>query len=761
MEGTPSRVMDRRTVALSEDDVFVRQELASAARKLAEARLTAEVVAEQSDSAQFDPDLWSELVKLGWLEACLDGAGPVVTAGLFEELGRALYPGPFFSTVALAGPCLGDDDRAEVMSGSSICTLAWRETDGMTSLADTEHLTTMAVESGGTWAITGTKRGVPDAGIAGAAVVVAATASGPGLFLVDLDGITVEAENGIDPSRRESTLRFQATPARLVRPIDETTGVLTSVQLNAQVAAAYEAIGVAERVLSEIVAYASTRVQFGKPIGAFQAVSAPLADAFVDIELARALAGWAALAVAEGDADADIACAAAKSEAAQAAIRTCERAIQASGAIGFSWEYLLHRYLRRAMWLDAFEGSATERRASIAKALIDDGRVPRTVELFDDDVAAAFRQEARAWIDQNLPTAARGSDLIASMEEYDAVRENWRVLMCRHGGLVAHWPSEHGGTGASDVITAIFREEAIRSHPRVSHGDCGVDLVAPLLMTYGTDDQKHRFLGPIRDEQEIWTQGFSEPNAGSDLASLSTRAVRDGDDWIMNGTKTWSTYAPVAQWIFVLARTDPEATRHRGISCFLVDATTPGIEIRPIRDIAGGIEFAEIFFTDVRVPQANMLGGENQGWGVAVMTLAHERVIESYEDIGELGFVVDRLLDQMRASADVDALARDRLARIWTRFQAVRLVQYSCVLALQGSDAPPSESEIVKLVWSEVAQDAARLGLELFGQSPDAPGAQFWQWDYLNARSLTIYAGTSEIIRSVVAERVLGLPRSR
>jgi alkylation response protein AidB-like acyl-CoA dehydrogenase len=344
--------------------------------------------------------------------------------------------------------------------------------------------------------------------------------------------------------------------------------------------------------------------------------------------------------------------------------------------------------------------------------------------------------------------------------------------MCESGSLVAHWPVEYGGAGASDVITAIFREEAIKAHPRVSHGDCGVDLVAPLLMRYGSDAQKRRFLEPIRNETEIWTQGFSEPNAGSDLASLKTRAVKDGDDWVMNGMKTWSTYAPVADWIFLLARTDPQASRHRGISCFLVEVASPGIEIRPIRDIAGTVEFAEIFFTDVRVPAENMLGGENEGWGVAVMTLAHERVIESYEDIGELGFMFDRLLDGLRervrseGSASVGELVRDRVAELWCRFQAVRLVQYRCVLALEGSDTPPSESEIVKLGWSEVAQHVARLGLEVFASSPGgAPeyetGAAFWEWEYLNSRSLTIYAGTSEIIRSVVAERVLGLPRSR
>ena len=204
----------------------------------------------------------------------------------------------------------------------------------------------------------------------------------------------------------------------------------------------------------------------------------------------------------------------------------------------------------------------------------------------------------------------------------------------------------------------------------------------------------------------------------------------------------------------------------------MVDAKSQGVEIRPIRDISGDCEFGEIFFTDVLVPEANMLGGVNEGWGVAVMTLAHERVIESYEDIGELGFVFDRLLDGVRAESMLvggelgDSLLGDRIAKLWCQLQAVRLVQYRCVLALEHSDTPPSESEIVKLVWSEIAQDVATLGLELFGSSTNrsaatAGTAEYWNWNYLVARSLTIYAGTSEIIKSVVAERVLGLPRSR
>lgn len=752
---------------LSEDDEFVRSELGDAARRLFEARLPLDVLAEQSDNGSADLGLWEEMHGLGWVEAALDPGGLVTCSNLLEECGRALYRGPLFSSGFLAAECLPPTDRIALLDDRRTFTMAWMELSGMRGLRDASSVQAIAHRSGDQWQVTGVKTAVPDADMADEAVVVAATDEGPCLLGVPLHDSMLSPLFGLDPTRREFSVTLAAADARLLHGADTALDVLRRARNSALIAVAWEALGLAARALELIVAHACGRAQFGRAIGSFQAVANPLADAYVDIQLARSLTLWAAIAVRGGESDADLAAEAAKWSAAKAAVRTCERAIQVAGAIGFSWEFALHRFLRRALWIESFEEHGNVALQGVAHRLIDERSDPRTVELFDDPAAATFRFQVRDWVQQSLPTQARGLELISSMEEFDQRRQEWRVLMRETGGLTAHWPTEFGGQGASDVITAVFREEAIRAHPRVSHGDCGVDLVAPLLMRYGTEQQKARFLQSIKDERGIWTQGFSEPNAGSDLASLTTRATWDGASWIVNGTKTWSTYAPVADWIFVLARTDPQANRHRGISCLLVDARSPGVEVRPIRDIAGGLEFAEIFFTDVRVPEENLLGEVNDGWSVAVMTLAHERVIESYEDIGELGFVIDRLLDGLRdhvarhGAGSIDASIRQSFAEIWCRYQAVRLVQYACVLALEGTNAPPSESEIVKLVWSETAQDAARLGLTLFGSAEFGGQVDFWRWNYFNARSLTIYAGTSEIIRSVVAERVLGLPRSR
>jgi alkylation response protein AidB-like acyl-CoA dehydrogenase len=564
---------------------------------------------------------------------------------------------------------------------------------------------------------------------------------------------------------------MQRVPARPITSGQEALSAITRMRIRALLAVAHESLGLAERILADSVNHACARVQFGRAIGAFQAISVPLADCYVEIATARALAQWAVTSVEAGDRHANLATEIAKTFCAEAAVHTAEVASQVFGAIAFTWEHHLHRYLRRALFNEQFEIAPREHCRRLARTLIDEADVPLTVELMDDNGAAAFRMEVRGWIADRLPTAARGAELIADPEAFERVKTAWQREMEQSGNLVAHWPVEWGGRGAGPITTAIFRGEAIRAHPRVSHGDGGEDLVAPLIMEYGTSEQKARYLGPIREETEIWAQGFSEPEAGSDLAALKTRAVKRGDVWVLNGQKTWTTYAPHADWLFVLARTDPEAKRHRGITCFIVPVDAPGVEIRTIIDSAGTDEFGEVFFTDAEVPQDCVLGRVNDGWSVAIMTLAFERVIESCEDIGELEFAFDRLLDRLRdvvardGARSIDDGVRDRVARLWCGVQAVKLVQHGSLRALEAAQTPPPESEILKLAWSVVAQQVAKLGVEMFASGLErdrAPGAaRWWETYYLVSRSMTIYAGTSEIIRSVIAERILGLPRSR
>ena len=757
----------------------VRDALRETVAKLLASRFSLDdvVIAADAPGWCFDRKIWREIAELGWTGLGLkepEGADLALASrsALFEEFGRTLAPLPYFSGAALVTPIAREnhDLARRVAEGSSLVTLAWAETS---TLVASGELDTVARSAGGEVTLTGVKVRVPDLLCADDVVVTASGPEGTALYLVatDAPGVGRFEEHSVDGTRRSGTLELQGAPAVLLVDPSRSAHVLALVAREASVALSFEALGVAEEVLHDAATYATARHQFGKPIGSFQGVSAPLADCYVAIELSRALAEWAATACDRDD-DADVAVAAAAAVCSETAIRTVEVAIQVAGAIGFTWEHRYHRYLRRALWIDQFDGGMQKKRATVASALVDERRSPRVVEQYDSEETAAFRADVRRWIEEHLPTARRGLDLVGPLEVYEDVKERWRVAMNGTGLLVTHWPVELGGRGESALRTAIFREEAIRAHPRVSHGDGGSDLVAPLLMEYGTDEQKALLLPGIRDESEFWAQGFSEPDSGSDLASLRTRAVAEGDTWVLNGQKTWSTYSPVAEWLFVLARTDPAASRHRGITCFIVNAKSPGVEIRPVRDIAGTDEFGEVFFTDVRVPASAVLGPVNEGWSVAVMTLAIERVIESCEDIGELDFMMDRLIDCLsdwcdgaRAYRENDDV-RQQLAGLWSHIQAVRLVQYRCLVSLDTSPVPPPESEILKLAWSEVSQQVARFAVVLFGPFANTSVrastiARFWEFWYMMSRSVTIYAGTSEILRSVIAERILGLPRSR
>lgn len=737
-------------------------------------RTSLEELLERADRAEagLDRPRWREVADLGWLGLGVEeerggaGVGLVERTLLFERAGRALTMPELTVALAQVGPCVGEDAAlaARFLSGESFVVAAL---EGPVERSDVEAA---PVEGG--WRLTGAKTRVAAAVSADEFLVAAREPAGAtSLFLARADdSVAVTPLASPDATRPWATVAFDATPATRLADPARTTVVLARVRDETAVALAAESLGVAEAVLADATAYASSRHQFGRPIGAFQGVAAPLADAYVDIELARALVHWAAIAFDRGR-DGDVAAAAALAEASATAVRTAERAIQVAGAIGFTWEHRAHRYLRRALWIEQFGPSPAALAERVATALLDQGRYVATVEVVDEVPTAEFRAGVRRWVEENLPTTRRGAELVSDLATYESLKEEWRRRLVAHGGLVAHWPAALGGRDASALETAIFREEAIRAHPRVSHGDGGSDLVAPLLMEYGTPDQRERYLEGIRLETEYWAQGFSEPDAGSDLASLATRATRAPGGWVLNGQKTWSTYSPVASHLFVLARTDPEAQRHRGITCFIVSADAPGVEVRPVRDIAGTLEFGEVFLTDVFVGVGDVLGPVGQGWSVAVMTLAIERVIESCEDIGELGFVMDRLIDCVRDESLAGPTARDagvrrRLAALWARLHAVRLVQYRCLVELARSPVPPPESEIVKLAWSELAQALNRLAVELFGgrvgDSRRADEvARFFEFWYMMSRSVTIYAGTSEILRSVIAERILGLPRSR
>jgi alkylation response protein AidB-like acyl-CoA dehydrogenase len=378
--------------------------------------------------------------------------------------------------------------------------------------------------------------------------------------------------------------------------------------------------------------------------------------------------------------------------------------------------------------------------------------------------AEAFRNEFRAWLDANLDADLKGAGAMAAVDSPDALdrMRAWNRKLADASYAAIAWPVEYGGRGAGVMEQVVYAEELSRAGAPGTLNVIGITNIAPSIMHHGTDEQKRRFLQPMLRGDEIWCQGFSEPNAGSDLASLQTRAVVDGDDFVVNGQKVWNTFGNIADWCELLVRTDADAPKHKGISCLLVDMRLPGIEARPLVTITGEQEFSEIFFTDVRVPRSALLGPENEGWRVAMTTLTHERggvaslhlgVRKKIADLVELA----RTTERRGRPAVEDPVLRQGLARLYLEGEYLKLLSDRAVSGLlHGREAGP-ETSLAKLVWSECETHISEMAGQLLG-----PAANTGKWgrDRVYVRALSIAGGTTQVNKNIVAQRVLGLPRS-
>jgi alkylation response protein AidB-like acyl-CoA dehydrogenase len=394
----------------------------------------------------------------------------------------------------------------------------------------------------------------------------------------------------------------------------------------------------------------------------------------------------------------------------------------------------------------------------------------------------SFRDEVRAVLAEELPSGWRGIGAIADRQAAAEFARQWRATMHRRGLLGITWPEPYGGRGLSKLHQVVLVEELARAGLTFGeHTDLfGIKMLASTLLRWGTEEQKHHFLPRILSGEDRWCQGYSEPDAGSDLAALATRAVLDGDEWVINGQKTWTSVAHRANWIFLLSRTDPDAPRHKGISFLLCPLDQPGIEVRPIRQLAGEPEFNEVFLTDARTPAENVVGPVNGGWSVAMTLLGHERGEEAATNPILFRAELDRLFDLAREHGrDRDPLIRQRLAWCYGRVEIMRYLGYRILTQSLRDGELGAAASVAKLYWSEYHVKATELALDiegLAGLAPqgrgplravrtDDPGAPnstgSWLGTFLNARAGTIYAGSSEIQRNIIADRVLGLPSSR
>jgi alkylation response protein AidB-like acyl-CoA dehydrogenase len=388
----------------------------------------------------------------------------------------------------------------------------------------------------------------------------------------------------------------------------------------------------------------------------------------------------------------------------------------------------------------------------------------------------AFRQELRAWLAEHVPASSKELRHLqpqASREDL-AFLKAWQRQVYEGGWAGVSWPREYGGRGASLVERMIFDQETAAHKAPTLLNVLGLEIVGPTIIVHGTEEQKRAHLSKILSGEEIWSQGYSEPNSGSDLASLRTRATDDGDFFKVTGQKVWTSLAFYADWCLLLVRTNPDAPKHQGLSCLLVDMKSPGITVKPLRTMTGDSEFNEVYFEDVRVPKVNLLGEKDHGWKVIITSLMFER-----QGLGfYFTFAQKRAYDDLIATARsvtrygqpviADPQIRQRLAQAYIDCELLKLNNYRALTRLLRGNPPGPEGSLSKLQWAETNQRMQELAVDLQGPAgqlyegePRALYNAYWQYGFLRARANSIEGGTSEIQRNILAERVLGLPKGR
>jgi alkylation response protein AidB-like acyl-CoA dehydrogenase len=368
----------------------------------------------------------------------------------------------------------------------------------------------------------------------------------------------------------------------------------------------------------------------------------------------------------------------------------------------------------------------------------------------------AFRDEVRAWLGENHP----GPEPDGEEAKFE-FRRAWQRKLHDAGWAGISWPKEYGGRGATLIEQAIFSEEMVRSKAPAPANVLGLVMGGPVVIAHGTEQQKERFLEPILSGEEIWCQGFSEPESGSDLASLKTKAIRDNGGWRVTGQKVWTTYAHEAKWCMLLARSEPNAPKHKGLTYFICDMEQDEIEVRPLRQITGEAEFNEIFLEDAVVPDENLVGGEGNGWNVAITTLMHERAGLGAASAISLRRELDELIALIneRGLAD-DPVIRQRIAELKIGVEALRLGALRALTQQMKVGIPGPEGSVAKWQWAMLNQKLTELAVDVLGPDALRPDSE-WAYRFLRARANSIEGGTTEVMKNIIAERVLGLPRLR
>jgi len=709
-------------------------------------------------------DRWAGLADLGIFSIALPddvggGGGTAAdVAVVAETLAAALAPGPVLPTL-LAGLVLArsagaGDAHAELLGrlakGAATFGVALPSA-GLTAVSPGGL--TGAGQAAGGLAVNGTAPLVLGAGDASHLLLAAAADSGLAWFVLDAGqpGVQLTQRTPVDFSRSLADVRLDDVTVGPGQVLG--AGVRGQVPDLAVMLAAAEAAGIATWCSQTATEYARTRQQFGRPIGSFQAIKHLCAQLLCRAELATVAAGDAACAADQAPDELSLAAAAAGALALDAAVDNAKDCIQVLGGIGFTWEHDAHLYLRRAIALRSLLGGSAAWRARAARLALGGLRrhPPHGVKTSgDNEPSAADQVRAAARVVANAVSATP--------------RDHWRDGLAEIGYAAPAWPPPYG-LSASPAAQMIIEEELTRAG--IERPDLGIGGWAiPAILTHGTAAQLDRFAGPTLSGEIVWCQLFSEPEAGSDLASLRTKAVRverggeDGAGWRLTGQKVWTSLAGQADWAICLARTDPAAPKHKGITYFLVSMHDPGIEVRPLREITGRAMFNEVFLDDVLVPDDCVVGEPGEGWRVARTTLASERVA-MVRGAG-LGEDAEELLTAAQASGGVaDPVMLDQIGARLAESLALSVMDDRLADAAVSGAQAGQTAAVRKLIGVAHRQAVAETAVALAGvQGAAADGAAADAVDsFLLTRCLSIAGGTSQILLSLVAERVLGLPR--
>ncbi len=699
------------------------------------------------------PAVWEKMAAQGWLGLHLpeDEGGQGFTLGelavVVEELGYALLPGPLLPTLLVSALVERHGDpgvRARLVPGLSDGTVT-----AAVSLGSGVLTAAPGVAGAGSLTLGGSVRPVLGATGARLVLVPVGQAGGDRWLLLDREAQpdlpAAQPLPGIDATR--PVWGLDLTSGLEVDAADQLWLDGADVRALALVLGAAESAGIARWCLETASDYAKVRVQFGRPIGQFQAVKHALADMLVAVEQCAAVAWDAAAAWSEEGSPDDRALSAtiAGAVALDAAARCAKQCIQILGGIGFTWEHDAHFYLKRAM-------------ANVQLLAAGD------VGGLDDAVAALAVGGARRNLTADLPHEAEAlreeiRSVVARVAAAPPAEQ--RALFAETGLIMPHWPAPWG-RGASPLEQLVIDEELAAAGLGRPHLAVGA-WALPTLIAHGTPEQQERWVRPTLLGRLTWCQLFSEPGAGSDLASLSTRAARVEGGYVLNGQKVWTSLAQAADFGICLARTDPDAPKHAGITYFVVDMHAQGIDVRPLRELTGAAMFNEVFFNDVFVPDDAVVGRPGDGWRIGRTTLANERV--SMSSGASFGNGVESLIRTVarrhQRGDDVAASLESRLGHLIAEAQSIALLGHRSTLRTLSGVDPGSGSSVRKLLGVEHEQRVQEMGMALYGADGAVLDgkAQRWEEGFLATRCLTIAGGTSEVQRNVIAERMLGQPR--